>query len=106
MIARLATIARISGGVSLVLGLLVLGISAFADDLRPSVIAPDRYQTPLRKPADTVEQQGAYAYRNELLSQQRRMELSPSNRFGASELRRSGEINREINRIDRLLQQQ
>jgi hypothetical protein len=91
---------------ALVAGLLVLSISAFGEDQRPNVIAPDRYLTPLRKPVDTVEQQGAYVYRNELLAEQRRTELSPANRPGASELRRSGELNREINRIDRLLQQQ
>src|SRR5437867_13005609 len=82
---------------ALVAGLLVLSISAFGGDQRPNVIAPDRYLTPLRKPVYTVEQQGAPAYRNELLAEQRRNQLSPANRPGASRKPRPGELNPQIN---------
>jgi hypothetical protein len=86
--------------------LLALNVSAFGADRQPSVIAPERYITPLKKPVDPVERQGAYTYRNELLSEQRHMNLTAPQRPGAADLRRSGELNSEINRIDRLLQEQ
>ena len=60
----------------------------------------------LKKPVDPVERQGAYSYKNELLSERRSMDLTAPKRPGASDLRRYGELNREINRIDRLLQEQ
>jgi len=41
-----------------------------------------------------------------LLSEQRHMNLTAPQRPGASDLRRSGELNSAINRIDRLLQEQ
>lgn len=85
--------------------LLALNTSAFGADRKPNVIAPDRYIAPLKKPVDPVERQGAYGYKNELLSERRRMDLTAPKHPGASELRRSGELNREINRIDGLLQE-
>jgi hypothetical protein len=90
----------------MLVGVLILSLSAFGADLQPRVIAPERYITPLKRPVDPVERQGAYSYRNELLSEQRRMDLTAPKRPGASDLRSSGELNREINRIDRLLQEQ
>jgi hypothetical protein len=102
----LRLVTRLPASVSALLAaLLILSVPAFGADTRPNVIAPDRYVTPLKEPVDPVEQQGAYSYRNELLSEQRRMELNAPNRTGASDLRRSGEINSEVNRIDRLLQE-
>src|SRR5206468_12143121 len=80
--------------------LLVFSISALGADQRLDVIAPYRYLSPLKKPVDPVEQQGAYSYRNELRAEQRRIELSPSKLPGSSEARRTEEINRDISRIE------
>ena len=86
--------------------LLVLSVSAFGADQHPNAIAPERYIAPLQQPVDPVEQQGAYRYRNDLLSEQRQMNLNPPKHPGAADLRRSGELNSEINRMDGLLQKQ
>ena len=87
---------------------LLLAQGAFAED-RPSAIAPYRYTAPPSAPLDSLERQKAYSYRNELSAQQRSMEMDRAlNRnpdvTAASRLRSEGELSRESNRIDSVLQ--
>jgi hypothetical protein len=87
---------------------LLLARGASAED-RPSAIAPDRYISPPSAPLDSLERQKAYSYRNELSAQQRSMEMDRAlNRNpdvnAASRLRSEGELSRESNRIDSVLQ--
>lgn len=78
-------------------------IAPMAEEL-PSAIASYRYLSPVEGPFDSLEQQKAFAYRNELAAQRRLFERSRTPAGGAaSELRSQGELNREIDRIDRLL---
>jgi hypothetical protein len=87
---------------------LLLARGACAED-RPSAIAPYRYTSPPSVQLDRLERQKAYSYRNELSAQQRSMEVDRAlNRNpdvnAASRLRSEGELSRESNRIDSVLQ--
>jgi hypothetical protein len=75
-------------------------------DERPSPIAPYRYTSPSSGPLDSLEQQKALSYRNDLKAQQRLQQLDrKSSASTASELRSQGDLNRETSRIDQMLQQ-
>ena len=87
---------------------MLLAQGASAED-RPSAIAPYRYAPPPSAPLDSLEQQKAYGYRNELSAQQRSTETDrvlnrDSDVNAASRLRSDGALSRETNRIDTLLQ--
>ena len=87
---------------------LLFARGACAED-RPSAIAPYRYTSPPSAQLDSLERQKAYSYRNELSAQQRSMEMDRAlNRNpdvnAASRLRSEGELSRESNRIDSVLQ--
>jgi hypothetical protein len=71
---------------------------------RPVPIAPYRYLVPGDAPRGSAAEQGAYSYRNELSAERLRLERDPSVSEGAAaRLRRQGEVNRELDRVDRLL---
>jgi hypothetical protein len=73
-------------------------------DERPSPVAPYRYLVPGETQANSVRQQQGYSYRNELARERLRLERGLSGADdAASRLRRQGEINRELDRVDRLL---
>ena len=71
---------------------------------RPSPVAPYRFPLPSEPQANSVRQQQGFSYRNELARERLRLERGPSATEGAaSRLRRQGEVNRELDRVDRLL---
>ena len=71
---------------------------------RPSPVAPYRYLVPGEPQANSVRQQQGYSYRNELARERLRVERGLSGAGdAASRLRRQREINRELDRVDRLL---
>lgn len=83
---------------------LLIGPAPMAQE-QPSPIAPYRYTSPPAGALDSLEQQKAFSYRNKLSAQQRLMELNRTPRAGAaSQLRSQGELNREIDRMDHVLQ--
>lgn len=83
---------------------LLIGPAPMAQE-RPSPIAPYRYTSSPAGALDSLEQQKAFSYRNKLSAQQRLMEQNRAPRAGAaSQLRSQGELNREIGRMDRVLQ--
>jgi hypothetical protein len=87
---------------------ILLAQGAYAED-RPSAIAPYRYISPPSAQLDSLESQKAYSYRNELSAQRRSMEMDRAlNRNpdvnAASRLRSEGELSREGDRIDSVLQ--
>jgi hypothetical protein len=73
---------------------------------RPDAIAPYRYPSPATAaPLDSLEQQKAQSYRNSLEAQ--RTELQQQQDAGTLDiggLRQLGQTNREIGRVDTLLQ--
>ncbi len=72
---------------------------------RPSPIAPYRYTSPPTGTLDSLEQQKAFSYRNELAAQRRLQQLNRMPGTGAaSSLRSQGDLNRETRRIDQVLQ--
>ena len=76
---------------------------------RPLSTAPYRYIPAPSGRLDSLEQQKAYSYRNDLSAQQRGMVMDRTlNRNfdsnAASSLRREGELTREGGRMDRVLQ--
>jgi len=81
-------------------------VSAVAADERPSAIAPYRFLAPTNGPLNSLEQQKALAYRNELEAQRLRLERNQSSKtFDLQGLRRlSDDTNRELGRVDQLLQ--
>ena len=66
---------------------------------------PYRYLVPGDPPRGSAAEQGAYSYRNELSAERLRLErdLSFPEGGAAVRLRRQGELNRELDRVDRLL---
>ncbi|HXV23965.1 MAG TPA: hypothetical protein VED46_06880 [Alphaproteobacteria bacterium] len=85
--------------------LLVLSLSASLAEERPSPIAPYRYTSPPTGALDSLEQQKALSYRNELAAQRRLQQLDSTPQAGtAAQLRSQGDLNRETNRIDQMLQ--
>ncbi|HXV29213.1 MAG TPA: hypothetical protein VD840_02685 [Sinorhizobium sp.] len=84
----------------------VLGAQPAAAQERPSPIAPYRYASPPAGALDSLEQQKAQSYRTQLEGQRRLQEMNRAPEAGATRLRSQGELNREIGRMDRLLQQQ
>ena len=67
-------------------------------------MAPYRYLAPTDLQGNSARQQEAYSYRNELARERLRLERSPSGPAdAASRLRRQGEISRELDRVDELL---
>jgi hypothetical protein len=67
-------------------------------------VALYRFQPTPRPPVDSLEQQKAFLYRDQLLSQRRQLERSRS-RGGvdASYLRQLGRTSRELDRVDQML---
>jgi hypothetical protein len=89
------------------LGVLIAQTGAAQD--RPISTAPYRFSPAPSRPLDSLEQQKAYSYRNELSAQQRGMltERTLSRDSGgnvASFLRRQGDLTQESSRIDGVLQ--
>jgi hypothetical protein len=71
---------------------------------RPSSVAPYRYVVPNDVPAGSPAQQGAYSYRDQLSAERLQLDRDMSgSQDAATRLRRQGELNREIDRVDRLL---
>jgi hypothetical protein len=71
---------------------------------RPSAVAPYRYVVPNDVPSGSPAQQGAYSYRNQLSAERLQFDRDISgSEDAATRLRRQGELNREIGRVDRLL---
>ena len=80
------------------------GLHPVMAEERPAPIAPYRYLVPSDAPRGSPAEQGAYSYRNELSAERLRLERSLSgSEDAASRLRRQGDLNREIDRMDRLL---
>ena len=94
-----------SGPALLAIALLFLMASALIADERPSAIAPYRFLAPTNGPLNSLEQQKALAYRNELEAQRLRLERNQSSKtFDLQGLRRLSDTNRELGRVDQLLQ--
>ena len=94
---------------ALAAGVGVLIAQAAAAQDRPLSTAPYRYSPAPTRPLDSLEQQKAYSYRNELSAKQRGMltERTLSRDSGdnaASFRRRQGELTGESSRMDRVLQ--
>ena len=71
---------------------------------RPSAAAPYRYVVPNDLPPGSPARQGAYSYRNQLSSERLQLDRGlPGSADAATRLRREGELNREIDRVDGLL---
>jgi hypothetical protein len=82
----------------------VFGVPPGFTEERPSPVARYRYVVPNDLPSGSPGQQGAYSYRNQLSSERLRLDRDMSrSQDGATRLRRQGELNREIDRVDRLL---
>jgi hypothetical protein len=98
---------RLGAALAALLG-LQLAQAAAAQDL-PLSTAPYRYSPAPTRPLDSLEQQKAYSYRNNLSAQQRGMLTDRtlnrnSDGNAASQLRRQGELSRESGRMDHVLQ--
>ena len=102
---RQRRIRRAGKSLLLAMALPFLMASALAADERPSAIAPYRYPAPTNRPLDSLEQQKALGYRNELEAQRLQLERNRSSRtFDPQGLRKLGDTNRELGRVDRFLQ--
>jgi hypothetical protein len=93
---------------ALAAGGVLIAQPAAAQD-RPISAAPYRYSPAPTRPLNSLEQQKAYSYRNELSAQQRGMLTDrtlnrDSGGNAASFLRRQGELTGESSRMDRVLQ--
>ena len=77
---------------------------AWAQD-RPNAIAPYRYPLPPAAAPDALEQQKALVYRNELQAQRNQLQQQQgTGSLGLTGLRNLNETNREIGRVDQVLQ--
>ena len=80
------------------------GLAAALAEERPSAVAPYRYVVPNDLPRGSPGEQGAYSYRNQLSSERLQLDRDMSgSEDAATRLRRQGELNREIDRVDGLL---
>lgn len=94
------------GAIALALLSLWLCGTAAADAQRPIPDASYRYLPPWAStPQNPVRQQEAYSYRNGLAAERLRMERSPLRpaEGAAARLRAQGAVNRELGRVDQLL---
>jgi hypothetical protein len=94
-------------GVVLLVALLaaapLAGSRSAAEEVR-NEIAPYRFQPP-SQPSDALEQQKALIYRNQLDAQRLQLERNQTLQgFTLDRQRQIGDTNRELDRIDRILQ--
>lgn len=87
----------------MILALLLLLPLAAASATEPSVLAPSRFQ-PAPQTLSPVEQQKALAYRNQIQSQLRRLELQRRPAPGARDTLLLPQTRSELGRVNRLLQ--
>ena len=104
MPTKVRTALGVRFGALAVAALLCGGPASACGAERPSPLVPYRYLAPTDPPGSSVREQEAYSYRNELAEERLRRERGArATEDAALRLRRQGEVNREIDRVDRLL---